>query len=444
MSIKLTVVKKPYPTIIKLVEVEDEDVPVDELCSGCLTRNSKPHVCGMCYNCCNCLMCRECHELVTLSTCTACNLCRNCCKCYACTQCGAPHTHASTLCNRCGGGLSGSGCGCCIHQNRSENPIYFKSTVNLAQYNATSPKELGLNPSSRLISAEMEICGTTADTKPLIQLLKAWKCSVVSDGSLPSGGFEINTHPASGDYFIAQINDICKGLKEAKAFVDYHAGCHTHVDARDLGYLGIARAMRLIACIEPALFMMIPGPRRTSSFCNLWATNYLKAIHSADCSVEGISDKRKQTIEYRNAITKTLYGKTDTGVVQEVRQSKGHSMRYRAVNLHSWFYRGTIEFRMPPGTIYESNVINWGLLLANIVDLAATRSLEEILQLTRPVERYICDHGMYGRTIGNITPKQFDMSIELLKIVAPSKEVREWIVERIALMKRNYTHKENY
>lgn len=375
--------------------------------------------------------------MMQVSGCTACNLCRGCCQCYACSQCGAPHTHKSTLCNRCGGGTTAGGCGCCVHERReSPNFSLFKNSVDLALYHATDSKDLKQNPSSRLISAEMEICGLGGQGKALTKALKSWKCSAVSDGSLPSGGFEINTHPASGDFFIDMINDICQGLKTGKAWVNERAGCHTHIDARDLGYLGISRLLRIMGCIEPAMFMMLSHQRRGSNFCTPSAGAYLQALHKADDKIASTQMTiRQQTLEYRSAITNTLYGKSGGDTVTYARQSKGHSARYRAVNLHSWFYRGTIEFRMPPGTIYESNVINWGLLLANIVDVAAARSHDEIIEFTHEVERLIREGNLYKTHPNMFTV--MDKSIALLKALAPSAVVREWIVERIASMKRD-------
>lgn len=438
MSIQIVPLKSKSTAMLHVVSLAPVNISL--ICPSCLSETTTPHACGTCLQCCTCELCSGCFNVIVEEQCTACNLCQGCCKCYACSRCGAAHTHKTALCTSCGGGVSGAnGCGCCIHQSgRSAERLLFKQPVNLDKYKATLVEHLQKNPSTRLIAAELEICGIHGNATALATYLKSWGCSVVGDGSLPSGGFEINTHPASGDFFLAQISDICQGLKLSKAWVDQRAGAHTHIDAHDLGYLGISRVMRLVACLEPAFFMLIPEARRKSQYCGFYTPKYLQAIHNADAlTAEFPPNDRRRIVKYRDAITQTLYGSTGMATVQDARTSKGGGNRYRAVNLHSWFYRGTLEFRMPPGTIYESNIVNWGLMLANIVEIGATYEHRKLLDVTREVEQAITKNGMYITNWSLFSPRITEMSIELLKTLAPNLVVKDWITERVKLMKQN-------
>lgn len=434
MPMHVTVTRVAKDATLRFYPVETE---LSDICGACHEVYSPDmmHQCGSCISCCRCSSCRGCHETMVLEGCTACALCRSCCKCYACYICGGPHTHKSSLCVQCGGGIRANrGCGCCSHAE-SRDIAFVKRTVNLVKYVAT-PDTVKLNTSTRLVSAEIEICGTKSNTRHLNTALEAWDASVVNDGSLPSTGFEINTHPAAGDYWVSQIDDICDGLANAKAWVNAKAGCHMHVDARDFGYLKLAQFLRLYSCVEPAIYRMIPQNRRTSTYCEYWAMRYLSSIHAVDdlAHAQAITEERKLVVLYRKAILKDLYKAYSKETVLKVRGSKQTGARYRGLNLHSWFYRGTIEFRMPPGTVYPENIKNWGMLLANLLDLAAYRTPQEIKTLTDEVEQTIKHWGLYTMSSEDCTSPTLDVCVKLLKQLAPTTTIRDWITERIKTM----------
>jgi hypothetical protein len=52
--------------------------------------------------------------------------------------------------------------------------------------------------------------------------------------------------------------------------------------------------------------------------------------------------------------------------------------RYNALNLHSFFYRQTVEFRHHQGTTNAVKATSWGMLCASILDAAQRLSMREI------------------------------------------------------------------
>lgn len=438
MSARLVISSRMMPVKAAVVPVETD---IATVCSGCLKPVGQDylHCCTFCLDCCDCKTCRTCGSLLVLNGCGACGLCRDCCTCWACRHCNAPHSHKSMLCTRCGYGMRDMGCGCCQHGSTRRSVEHFRCPINLNRYRAIKSEHRTLNPSQRLVAAEMEICGVTQKHGRVGDTVRSWQGAIVGDGSLPDGGFEINTHPASGDFWLAQIKDICSALQDAKAYVNSRAGCHTHVDAQDLGYLGLSRLLRLCACVEAGMTQMLPPFRRNGRYCQYWAPNYLASIHQADVALLDEPNERKKIVRYRKAILEKLYGSAHKDKVASARRTKTGGERYRAINVHSWFYRGTIEFRMPLGTVFPDNVINWGLLLANLVDLAAFRTQDEIIEITGPVEKAIRDGKLYSTSLSSLTPKFFEQSIELLKGLAPTSTVKDWITERIKWASKNQT-----
>jgi hypothetical protein len=290
--------------------------------------------------------------------------------------------------------------------------------INLARYAATTPMELVQCSTKRLMSAEVEICGYEDSTRVLKEVLKLWNCSVVHDGSLPTGGFEINMHPASGDYWHAQCANIEEGLAEAKAFVDNQAGCHTHIDCRDCSYTDIAKVLLLYGPIEKYLFSMIPSNRRTNNHCIRYGDVYSNDLHQSfmHFSLPMFKAKPIQTTDEicKVAIIRALYGYAHPQLeLNRLKRSKSFNGRYRAINMHSFIHRGTIEFRFPPGTVRSINIRNWGILLAHLVDTARALPLSTIIL------------SMRGRTD---TEKETQV-LELLK-VGMDTQLQAWMKER--------------
>ncbi len=89
------------------------------------------------------------------------------------------------------------------------------------------------------------------------------------------------------------------------------------------------------------------------------------------------------------------------------RRNKFDGARYHALNLHSWFYRGTIECRLHTGTVRANKIIAWGKLWANLLDTAM-----------RLRERDIISRHATSR--------------ELLLSIAPDAETRDYITHRHA------------
>jgi hypothetical protein len=298
-----------------------------------------------------------------------------------------------------------------------------KPKVNLCRYRDP-------NTSERLLSAEIEFCGfensASKNLSVLNNVLRDWYSRAVHDGTLPSTGIEINTHPASGKYWRALVTDIMNASALCLAWVDSQAGCHIHVDCRDLDYSQLARVMRLCGCLEPALYSIIPVSRTTHHYCQFWALNYSMAIARVKIS-EGISSRSLEVL-YRNKLLTLLYGYHSREKVSQVKTYKRHENRYRGINLHSYTHRGTLEFRMPPGTVYAINIINWGSLLSNLISYAASSTMDQIAKDCYTIEGDLHDTCLNDWSSLHNTAK--DSSFKLLCKLAPSPEICDWLIER--------------
>jgi hypothetical protein len=212
----------------------------------------------------------------------------------------------------------------------------------------------------RLVGVEIELA--TITTGPSFdnfsRKLRVMGCEFVADGSLPSGGTELVTTPWAGKDFEKNIGWICENLCVVNAGVTSACGLHNHVDARDFTPYDLRRLIVLWATIEPVMLRLIPERRwRDSTTCKPNRFGMLADVLNVQHS----------PVITRHLLYYMLYGNV-TGM-----QEKAHkyaSVRYFAMNLHSWNLRGTIEFRLPPGTVDYDVMWNWAALFSQIVEYA--------------------------------------------------------------------------
>lgn len=382
------------------------------------------HTCSLCAECCNCYTCIQCYKNQIQPLCELCSRCPIDCQCVRCYGCNHLYPENKYICSFCN---CGKNC-CCDNQSYKFHPksILIKNKVNLARYSKQNTMTNIANPTTRLISGEIELCGFKTPTKASISsfehTINVWGGSIVRDGSLPDGGFEINTHPAGGDYWCDQVHDIMAQAMLSGAFITNAAGCHIHVDCRDVGYTELARILLVLGCVERVLFMMVPPQRRDNHFCVLWAHHYASNIAHRYSACPN-NNERVMMLEYRESILKDLYGFSNKELVSRVKKTKQHDNRYRAVNVHSFIHRGTIELRLPNGTIYADNIINWGILLALLIEYAITHTMRDLYTLTKPA---LPDNSLNIELVP--VAKQM---IVLETIITPHGFLKDWVQSRL-------------
>lgn len=309
-----------------------------------------------------------------------CDECMNCnerCTCPRC-ECGEHILGGCGNCNRC------ENCGCRCDSDDDENEDEYRNIPHVKregdQFHTATRKQHTENPSKRYISVELEICGLSGSNgrnkEGIERIVRQWGGAIVGDGSLPEGGFEINTAPASGDLFPKQITEICTELDKGGAWVDEHAGMHVHVDARDLTYYDMRKVVKLYAHIESDLYRLCTANRRTSHYCIPCGATLSRTLKSA------LTPKAS-----KRALLSNVYGHAPTREHKQVKRDKYSECRYAALNLHSWVFRGTVECRMYHGTHRAHGAIMWGMLWAGILDCAsglAERDLDAMLAERTP------------------------------------------------------------
>jgi hypothetical protein len=132
----------------------------------------------------------------------------------------------------------------------------------------------------------------------------------------------------------AQVNRAVAALKAGGGRTDSRAGIHVHIDASDLSAEQLAMVGRTFYKFQDVLWRLASSGWRTmrpgsTTFCRPLTDTQAQAF--AKVKSEG-------------QLIRAYYGRD----MRDPRQQLGHgdSSRYYGLNLHSWFYRGTIEFRI--------------------------------------------------------------------------------------------------
>ena len=187
--------------------------------------------------------------------------------------------------------------------------------------------------------------------------------NLTGDGSL-NCGIELRTKPLYGLDFINDIKESCAALLSEGYTVKQTCGLHVHLDATKRTEDEIKRFIRYYMVFEPLLFAMLPPSRQDNHYCKKLNRNFTLDEF----------DKAKH-LDY------SLYKTENTGELNRHKRNHYDDMRYHALNFHSYFYRGTVEFRMHNGTLSPEKIIAWVRILHNLYHLGTTADEKQLLNL---------------------------------------------------------------
>jgi hypothetical protein len=159
-------------------------------------------------------------------------------------------------------------------------------------------------------------------------------------GSYENRGGEI-TSPILTYADLETVQSIVRTVRTAGARVDASCGVHVHVDGSRM----TAKSLRSLALLVHNREVYIEGavgvaPARKAQYC--------RSINDGGF-ITRLLASRKST----EALRKAWYGEY---TYANAAQDHYHSSRYHGLNLHSFFFRGTVEFRYFNGSLHAGEV----------------------------------------------------------------------------------------
>ena len=222
-----------------------------------------------------------------------------------------------------------------------------------------------------------------------------YRYGINEDGSL-SNGTEITTPPLQLNDFEDGVKHACKAMDEAGFAITRSCGLHIHLDASDFkdDYEKITNLFKVFYAIEPIIYASLPSSRRGNTYCKPLSYDYkFTEVH-----------KKLKPSTWDKKIYKSSYPDKNTHY---------NDIRYHGLNLHSIFYRGTVEFRYHSGTLNPDKIINWTNFLLHATDYA----IKDFNQ-----NKIVAIHKQKNNK------KKFEATCKLLKL---NKQLQKWLIMRI-------------
>lgn len=168
------------------------------------------------------------------------------------------------------------------------------------------------------------------------------KWTICSDGSVPNGGEFVTPICTYEDIEVdGTIQRCVRALKRAGARVDNNCGLHVHVGAQDHTSKTLKNLVFTFRAKQDLIYKAVGAEDRKYN-------RYCRPIN--DELIENLKKIRKLN---EDGLKDAWY---DTLAPWDSRSAHYNSSRYHGLNLHSVWYRGTVEFRLFHATLHAGKV----------------------------------------------------------------------------------------
>ena len=187
-------------------------------------------------------------------------------------------------------------------------------------------------------------------------------CFVKDDSIKGAGGNELVSPVLYGVKGLAQVYDALLLLQEFPEIqVNESCGFHVHhgVDPLSYGSQELKNLVKLISMFEGYLYHLLPEERRRAETCRPMEIDLFEWF-------------REDQPGNQASRIKDLWYSPENRDDRSPSQRRYHPTRYHGLNLHSYWYRGTIEFRyFPPLLDQPEEFMQWIIFTQFLVEWSA-------------------------------------------------------------------------
>lgn len=170
------------------------------------------------------------------------------------------------------------------------------------------------------------------------QVMKNGEVKDISDGSY---SVELVT-PVCRYEDIPTIQQLVERLRRAGALTNESCGLHVHIDAASFDARCLRNLVNIVAAKEDLLYKALQVPVRREYYCQKMNTAFLERLNLI----------RPRTREQVSQVWYTEQPDSANAITAHY-----HDSRYHALNLHSVFTKGTVEFRLFNSTVERTDQI---------------------------------------------------------------------------------------
>lgn len=175
---------------------------------------------------------------------------------------------------------------------------------------------------------------------------RTWK--IVSDASIDTHGnggsyaVEFVTPPLNYED-IETLQNIVRKLKEAGAKRDNSCGIHVHVDGANHTPESLRRLVNFMTARQDLIYESLEIGARANRWCRKLNQNLLKEM------------KKDKNLS-KTSMEQIWYSPANDDYSDGIDHQHYNSTRYHGVNLHSFFTKGTVEFRLFNSTLHAGKI----------------------------------------------------------------------------------------
>ena len=141
---------------------------------------------------------------------------------------------------------------------------------------------------------------------------------------------------------IEDLQNIVRALTKAGAFANSSCGIHVHVDGAKHTPASLTRLINFATGRQDLFYEALQIGARADRWCHKVSPKLLKAM--------------KNATQTRSGMEAVWYSRANDNYAGGIDHQHYNSTRYHGINLHSYFTKGTVEFRLFNGTTHAGKI----------------------------------------------------------------------------------------
>ena len=142
---------------------------------------------------------------------------------------------------------------------------------------------------------------------------------------------------------LEDLQEIVRKLREAGAIANNSCGIHVHVDGANHTPDSLTRLVNFAVGRQDLFYEALEIGDRGDRWCKKINQNLLQAM-------------RKDNVRTRESMEHIWYSAVNDGYRGGIDHTHYNSTRYHGINLHAFFTKGTVEFRLFNGTTHAGKI----------------------------------------------------------------------------------------
>lgn len=138
------------------------------------------------------------------------------------------------------------------------------------------------------------------------------------------------------------LQNIVRALRKAGAIANESCGIHVHVDGANHNAESLTRLVNFAAGRQDLFYEALEIGARADRWCHKMNKNLLKAMKANGTDTANIE--------------RIWYSAVNDGYEGGINHEHYNSTRYHGINLHAFFTKGTVEFRLFNGTTHAGKI----------------------------------------------------------------------------------------